>query len=297
MSRRISIFGASFASGPVWLPETTAYMTAIGVPADGTVYYPSTIYERTGLQLWQAVEAFGQAVIPSGLFNPNHFILLHIGGTASTHKINYCNPSDPNAVTWFGAWTFGPTGSKPNGINAVGVTNFTPSTSLTANSTHAGVYSRTNVQATMNDLSSIQAGAGGISGTTPVFHLYSKVGDGRIVVDMNSVDVANGGRAQAVLAAEASLGTHFASRTANNDLRAYRRGVQKAINTNTHSTALPSLPCVLGAGYLDGTGGGYQTYSTREQAFTTIGLGLTPAQVAAYDSAIEALQVALNRNV
>lgn len=77
-----------------------------------------------------------------------------VGGTADTHKYNLKNPQDTDAafrLTYSGGITHSSTGMLPNGTNGYADTYFTPSTSLTVNSTHLSIYIGTNNVQTSGD--------------------------------------------------------------------------------------------------------------------------------------------------
>jgi hypothetical protein len=122
MSRRVSIFGASFASGPSYLPETIAFLTANGVPDDGTV----TAYGITGSQLWAAVDTYFGSLITDSLWSKLDFLYLYITGSAAGNKFNAINPLDSDAafrLTFNGGVTHG-LGMTGNGTNAWAETHY-----------------------------------------------------------------------------------------------------------------------------------------------------------------------------
>jgi hypothetical protein len=70
-----------------------------------------------------------------------------VGGTATTHKFNLKDSRDLDAafrLSFSGGWTHSSNGATPNGTNGYANTFFNPSTNLTASSSHATFYSRTN---------------------------------------------------------------------------------------------------------------------------------------------------------
>lgn len=145
MSRRVSVVGSYSGT----LPLTTAYLTAISIPNNGTIYYPGTAQEITGAQIWSAVNAFEQSGYTHGWLAIKKAIYLFIGGTASTHSVNFLNPAlvsgDPLFINWFGGMTHSKTGIVGNAINGYGSFNKRPGDIFTANHYQAGIYVRTNV--------------------------------------------------------------------------------------------------------------------------------------------------------
>jgi len=86
--------------------ETTAYMNAIGIPNDSTVYYATTPQETTGTALWTAVDTFVKGLKSNTILTKMKAIYPFIGGTAATHKWNLINPQDTDAayrLTFFGS--------------------------------------------------------------------------------------------------------------------------------------------------------------------------------------------------
>ena len=91
MSRMISIFGASFASGTSYLPETVAFLTANGTPNNSTL----TVYGITGAQMWEAVDLYFGTLISQGTWAKLDMLHLYITGTASGNKFNAKNHWTP----------------------------------------------------------------------------------------------------------------------------------------------------------------------------------------------------------
>lgn len=120
MSRRVNLYGYSYNSGPVWEPETIAFMASLGIADDATAYYPSTIYERTGNQFFQYVNTLVLVAKSIG-WSKYKCIWPRLGGTDARHGINLINPANTDAAhrqEFFGGWVHGPTGSLPNGTNS-----------------------------------------------------------------------------------------------------------------------------------------------------------------------------------
>jgi hypothetical protein len=93
MSRRVSIFGASFSSGPSYQPETIAYLNEIGIPDDGN----ATIYGITGNAVWLGTDAFFVGIKADGVDLSKLYAYAYMGGTAITHAKEMLRPTD-------GAW-------------------------------------------------------------------------------------------------------------------------------------------------------------------------------------------------
>jgi hypothetical protein len=114
----------------VFEPETSAYLITIGIPNDGTVFYPATAQEITGSQIWTAVNNYVLAlkaadISGAGWTNSGTATCimlrdyLFIGGTALRHGYNLANPN-ANA-NFFGSWVHDGLGITGNGANTYAV--------------------------------------------------------------------------------------------------------------------------------------------------------------------------------
>lgn len=291
MSRRISIFGASFASGPVWQAETTAYMTAIAVPADGTLYYPSTIYERTGLQLWQAFDAFVVTGKADGWWAKLIALYPYIGGTATAHKFNAVNPLDTDAAfraQFFGSVTHSATGVQGNGVNGYANTFFNDQTfGVDRNNFGITMYSRTNSVATGTDM-----GAAGIFPSASVAWLWLKRTAGSDSVA--AYDDTNFGFAQSYVPNSQGSFTVTRQTAEANTQRLYRNGALVGSRLAFAPTPYTNQSVFLMCRNVFGSPA---TYSSRNYSAHAIHNGMTAANVASFHAALQTLQVALNRQV
>lgn len=285
MSRRISIFGASFASGPVWQAETTAYMTAIAVPADGTLYYPSTIYERTGLQLWQAFDAFVVTGKGAGWWSTLLAFYPYIGGTATAHKFNAVNPLDTNAAfraQFFGSVTHSATGVQGNGVNGYANTFFNDQTvGVNRNNFGISFYSRTASVAVNCDM-------GHNTTSYTLMFIRATASNDSIYCYDDSTFVVN--------VVPNSQGSFTITRQTSdaNAQRFYRNGTLLA-----SKTAFAPFPYVNNNMFLMARNslGSPANYSSRNYSAHVIHNGMTAANVASFHTALQTLQTALNRNV
>jgi hypothetical protein len=114
----------------VFEPETSAYLITIGIPNDGTVFYPATAQEITGSQIWTAVNNYVLAlkaadIAGAGWTNSGTATCLmlrdylFIGGTALRHGYNLANPNASS--TFFGSWVHDGLGITGNGANTYAV--------------------------------------------------------------------------------------------------------------------------------------------------------------------------------
>lgn len=125
MSRRIVYFGGA----PSPEPETTAYMAALGIADDSTIYFASTSFEITGAEQWTAINDFyvylknhyGLTLGVNNLSTVIDAVYPAMGGTASTCKFNCLNPADTDAafrLSFSGGWTYNGGGLIPNATNS-----------------------------------------------------------------------------------------------------------------------------------------------------------------------------------
>jgi hypothetical protein len=288
MSRRISIFGASFASLPVFQAETTAYMNAIAVPADGTLYYPSTIYERTGLQLWQAFDAFVVTGKSAGWWSTLIAFYPYIGGTATAHKFNAVNPLDTDAAyraQFLGSVTHSATGVQGNGVNGYANTFFNDqSAAIDRDDIGITMYSRTGGFSTGVDMGAVG------SSTFLWLFIYRSQGSSLIgAYDNGAFNVSN------ALTGD-SLGAFTLTRhpSAVDTQSFYRNGNPIADRTSFPATAYTNLSMFLMCRNLFGSP---NLYSQRNYSAHVIHEGMTAADVASFHGALQTLQTALGRQV
>ena len=204
-----------------------------------------------------------------------------VGGTATTHKFNLKDPRDLDAayrLVFNGGWTHSSTGAKPNGTTAYADTKLAPST-MGQNSIHASFYSRTNTTGAFYDVGCYNAGGGVLIGVKFVSNTTSIVYTNTIS-NNQSVDT------------NPTTGLYLASRTTSSTNYLYRNGTLIVAGTRA------SLPPINLNMYLAADNEGTpQAYSTREQAFASIGDGLTGSESTALYNAVNSFQVALSRNV
>ena len=99
MSRRVTIFGASFASGGGYQPETIAFLNEIGIADDGN----TTIYGATGNAVWQGVDAFIVGIKADGVDLSKLYAYAYMGGDAVNHSREMLRPTDAALFSTFTA--------------------------------------------------------------------------------------------------------------------------------------------------------------------------------------------------
>ncbi len=119
---------------PAFDAATIAWLTAAGVPNDGTVYFSGTNQQKTGAQFWIECNKLIKNLKGIGAINGTYdwwsssgFKAFHASliGNATASSINAKNPGT-NDITYSAGWTHGATGSYPNGTSAYATFGLAP---------------------------------------------------------------------------------------------------------------------------------------------------------------------------
>jgi hypothetical protein len=259
-------------------------MAALGIADDSTLYYPSTIYERTGNQFFQYVNTLVLVAKSIGL-SKFKTIWPRLGGTAARHGINLVNPANTNAAhraEFFGGWTHGATGALPNGTNSHINCHISPS-QWTYNSFTNGFYVR---QAPTTS----QMMAGVYDATTPATNGYY------FTPVWSAVNgIARYSSAEFSPAKTDGAGLHTCTQNATQIKTHYNGGLQRTI---------ASVPLILfQSTTLDlyssawRFSGSVLNRSNKENAFEFISDALSDAENATWAAAIQAFNTSLGRQV
>ena len=287
---------AGFYKGPAlihsWRPETTAYMNAIAIPNDDTVFYEGTAYEITGNGMWLVTD--NELITPLldfGYWDRIDAGYAYLGGTAASHKINFINPVDSDAafrLTYQGTVTHGPTGMTFSS-GGYADTKLIPISTLTENDTHMSYYSRTATSIGSYDMGIID------SGTNNRILLIVKHSNSFTYSDQ--YDGATTTRVQTNAATDGT-GFFMPTRVANNDHRILRNGLQiGATNTSTVSpTGFLNLNRSIFIGAAN-WGGSALSPSARNTAFNTIGGGFTPTEGSNINTIVQNFNTGLFRAI
>lgn len=207
-----------------------------------------------------------------------------VGGTASAHKFNLKDPRDLDAayrLVFNGGWTHSNTGALPNGTTAYADSKLAPNV-MSQNSIHLSFYSRTNISGLYYDIGSVSSNSlAGLlvsynGGSGPASYSY-----------MNTLSSDNS------LNSRQSTGLYIGSRTSNNSNVLFQNNT-KVVNGTISSLTPSTYSIYLGAiNNIDVA----SNYSPRQQAFASIGDGLTDAEAAAFYNAVQAYQTTLGRQV
>ena len=208
-----------------------------------------------------------------------------VGGTASAHKFNLKDPRDLDTayrLVFNGGWTHSSTGALPNGTTGWATTYFNPVTQLTTQSSnHLAIYLRTNINEPAVDMGSFaDPGLGYDIESRYSNVLYSFNGIPNVYLSFANTD---------------SRGLFINTRTGNNVHKILINGVVRGTNTNNF-LGFPNTNIALATRYNVSTSLP-QSYSSKEQAFASIGDGLTDTEAANFYTAVQTFQTTLGRNV
>jgi hypothetical protein len=254
--------------------DAQAFITAAGITDTTQKNAINTlVVDLKGYSIWSKMKA----------------IYPFVGGTASTHKWNLKDPLDTDAafrLVFAGGVTHSSNGFLPNGTNGVANTHLSPSL-LTNNNTHISVYSRTDSNGIFCDIG-VSAPA---STYIPLIGIYPR--------DANNFAsrMYNYNAGSTLLTANTdSRGLFISNRTSSTVLNQWKNGIKQgtATYTNTNNVTTITQNIHLGAMNLNGT---LSQYSNRQQAFASIGDGLTDTEASNLYTLVQNYQTALSRQV
>jgi|GEM_PF-1461376 len=269
--------GVEFSGPSGGGPSTVAYMEAIEVPRDGTVYYAGTPQEITGLALWDAVDAFVAGLKDNDLWDRAYAIYPFIGGTAVAHAFNLVDPRDADdayRLSYAGGIVHSPTGYKPNGVDGFADTHL-GNAALPQDSLSMGSYNR-------------EGGNSGFEisgGAAPRTQLIAKYSNGNTYFDTN-----NASNASLYQSAHTGRGFYLSSRIVSTEVKLFIEGV---LDRTLQSASLTPQDVTFLVSRWQGGG----IFSTRELSFVLIGEGYSDAEAEVMTTLVRALQQALARDV
>ena len=215
-----------------------------------------------------------------GIWSAMKAIYPMVGASAAACAQNLKSSSFTGTFT--SGWTFASTGVTPNGTSAYMSTGLTPSANLSLNNASISVYLRTNSAGLRCDISVIQDGVAGANDQLNIYPRFSDEAYFR-VFDGSSATVANTN----------SQGWYLANRVSSAGTRNFKNSTltTKTVASGTINTS----QIILGAGgNALGTGA---AFSDRQNAFASIGDGLTDTQASNFYTAVQAFQTTLSRQV
>jgi hypothetical protein len=213
-----------------------------------------------------------------GIWTPMKAIYPMVGASAAACAQNLKSSSFTGSFTATG-WTFASTGVKGDGIVASMNTNLIANTSLSLNSGHLSIYSRTNVEESSCDLGGDSgAGLALVSPEQLILTRFTGLGFSQVYGTYNG-QVANAD----------SRGHFITNRNSLTNVTGYKNGVN--VRDIAQTTGLSTRNIHLGSE------SGVVRFSTREYAFASIGDGLTDDQADDFYTAVQAFQTTLNREI
>jgi hypothetical protein len=202
-----------------------------------------------------------------------------VGGSAASHKFNLKDPRDLDAayrLVFNGGWVHSSTGAKPNGTTGYANTFIAPN-AMNQNSIHVSFYSRTDIDELKVDIS---AGSGSsfveiISRYSNRFYLYMNTAQGEVNIN------------------NSSTGFFIGNRITSSTLSFFKNDLKMA-NGNRGSNPPSNYSFYLAA---ENNTGVSNYYSSKEQAFASIGDGLTDGEAANFYNAVQKFQTTLGRQI
>lgn len=247
-------------------PDAQAFLTAAGITTPSIIFAINTlVLDLKGYGIWTKMKA----------------LYPFVGGTATTHKFNLKDPQDTNAafrLAFVGGWTHSATGALPNGVNAYADTFFIPNTHFNANTDiHISYYSGTNsVGGNRIDMGAIQASPTRIVDLTSS---YTTLGSFTQLSGSAFLSFAN-----------TDTRGHYIGNRVGNEMRLVKDGVVQAQDLSSTPGGLPTINIRIGQRNND-------IYSNRECRLSSIGDGMSVAELSNYYTAVQSFQTTLGRQV
>ena len=201
-----------------------------------------------------------------------------VGSTAAQQKYNLKDPRDLDAafrLVFSGGITHSANGALFNGINGFADTKLATNGNLTQNSTHFSAYSRT------NNASGGYIIANGSVGASGECKIFTKWFDNNCYSGVNTFS-------QNPTANADSRGYFIANRIASNVHSIVIRGTKIDFSTTSSGLNTNTLRICSAIGV---------AFDNKEIAFSSIGDGLTPTELTNLNTAVQAFQTTLSRQV
>jgi hypothetical protein len=255
-------------------PDANAFFQRV-VTAGGTL----SATEQT------AIDTLVKQMKSDGIWTKMKAIYPMVGASAAACAQNLKSSSFTGTFT--AGWTFASTGVTPNGTSAYMDTNFLPSTSFTNNNTHISFYSRTNANTT-----GCLIGASKNVSAIPLITIYGRNTNNYFFDAYDYTD-----NRVTVNSTITSAAFFLNTRTSSTSFKVFRNNLQfgstnSAANTDDITTCDKEI--YLGCLNIDGTPGQFSNY---QNAFTSIGDGLTDTDASNLYTSVQAFQTTLNRQI
>lgn len=224
-----------------------------------------------------AVDALVVSLKANSLWTSMSAIYPMVGASAAACAQNLKSSSFTGIFS--GGWTYASTGVTPNGTNTYMDTGLNSSTILSLNDLHFSVYLRTNADSLTVDLGVLDNDA--VAGIN-IFTRYSNLLYARLNEDdLNTVSSTD------------SRGFKLAIRNSSSAKNVFNNNVKSTFTSN--SISLVNKNIFISA--LNNIVGSTSFYSIRENAFASIGAGLSDTQAANFYTAVQTFQTSLSRQV
>jgi hypothetical protein len=259
--------------------RSAAVAPSSGQDADALAFITAAVITNTTQQ--NAINTLVTDLKGYGIWTKMKALYPFVGGTASSHKFNLKDPRDLDAayrLTFSGGWVHSSTGAKPNGTTGYANTFLNPSV-MAQNSAHVSVYSRTDIDGLYYDIY-------GENSTSGLGMLIKYAGSKYLYMNLLSSDN--------IINNTTSAGFYIGTRTGSTASALFRNNSKLINGTRASLTPDSTQPLYLGAGNYSGTP---SAYSPREQAFASIGDGLSDTEASNFYTAVQAYQTTLGRQV
>jgi len=264
----------------------------VGLTTDADAQAFITAAAITDATQQSAIDTLVKGLKTDGVWTKMKAIYPFVGGTASTHKYNLKDPRDLDAafrLVFNGGWTHSSTGATPNGTNGYADTKLVPSSVLSSiNNLHLSHYSRT-------QNSSTSGWNMGVDTTSPNIGYLNL---SQYWASVTSKLFNNGLYPTYIAAANNSntLGLAIGNVPSSVLRKLHFNGAILNTTTNTSPTNLPNTSLFIGSGR-NSTTGLAADFTPHQNAFTSIGDGLTDTEASNLYTRVQAYQTALSRNV
>jgi hypothetical protein len=217
----------------------------------------------------------------AGVWTKMKALYPFVGGSATSHKFNLKDPRDLDAafrLVFNGGWVHSSTGAKPNGTTAYADTKL--GANLLQTNNHLAFYSRTATLVPAVDMGVYDFLPAGIICQLNIAGNYisGPVGSS---ANFTTTTIGNG----------FWLGTKIS----DTERRVYLNGTNQSLATASYSQTLPSINMYLGARNKGGVAA--EIFSNKECAFSSIGDGLSAANVSNLYTAVQKYQTSLGRQI
>lgn len=231
-----------------------------------------------------AINKLCDDLVNTGLIDKMIAIYPFVGGIATTHSYNLKDPRDSDTafrLTFSGGMTHSSTGIQFGGINGYAITYLNGLGNLSQSNIHLSVYSRTVTVGTQYEIS-LDNNSGQFQQLRSGVNFFS----GNGTSNQGGVAFTTTSTAQ---------GYWIGSKTDTSTRFGFRNGVlNSTVSSTTDATFSSNLQFFIGARNFGGTP---STYSAKELALVTIGLGLSQAECVTLNSIVLTFQTTLGRNV